>query len=50
MTAFVLSDDEMRKMKAESGVDHIINKPLPDMIKLKQILEDVIANKKKSKK
>lgn len=46
MTAFVLSDEEMRDMKSESGVDHIINKPLPDFLQLKQILEDVINNKK----
>ncbi len=47
MTAFVLSEDEMKEMKANSGVDHIINKPLPDFMKLKQILEDVIEAKKK---
>lgn len=46
MTAFVLSEDEMRKMKADCGVDHIINKPLPDFMTLKQILDDVIAKKK----
>ena len=46
MTAFVLSQEEMQNMKSESGVDHIINKPLPDFLKLKQILEDVINNKK----
>jgi CheY-like chemotaxis protein len=47
MTAFVLSEEEMRQMKAQSGVDQIINKPLPDFLKLKQILEDVINSKKK---
>ena len=47
MTAFVLTEEEMRQMKAASGVDQIINKPLPDFMKLKQILEDVISNKKK---
>ena len=47
MTAFILTDQEMRLMKSESGVDHIINNPLPDVMKLKQILDDVISNKKK---
>ena len=47
MTAFILTDQEMRLMKSESGVDHIINKPLPDFMKLKQILDDVISSKKK---
>ena len=46
MTAFALSEDEMRTMKAETGVDHIINKPLPDFMQLKGILEDIIASKK----
>lgn len=48
MTAFVLSDEEMRTMKAESGVDHIINKPLPDFMQLKQILDDVIAHRQRN--
>jgi two-component system phosphate regulon response regulator PhoB len=46
MTAFVLSEEEMRQMKTESGVDHIITKPLPDFMKLKQILDNVISSKK----
>lgn len=46
MTAFVLSESEMREMKSESGIDHIITKPLPDFMKLKQMLEDVIESKK----
>ncbi|MDQ7035668.1 MAG: response regulator, partial [Anaerolineae bacterium] len=46
MTAFILTQDEMQQMKHESGVDHIINKPLPDFMQLKQILEDVINSKK----
>lgn len=45
MTAFVLSEDEMRRMKDEVGVDHIINKPLPDFMELKNTLESVIAAK-----
>jgi CheY-like chemotaxis protein len=47
MTAFILSEEEKHQMKTYSGVDHIINKPLPDFMKLKQILDDVISNKKK---
>jgi hypothetical protein len=46
MTAFVLSEDEMKEMKADTGVDHIINKPLPEFNELKQILEDIIEQKK----
>lgn len=45
MTAFVLSDDERRTMMDEYQVDHIINKPLPDFMELKSILEGVIARK-----
>jgi CheY-like chemotaxis protein len=47
MTAFVLSEDEMREMKADTGVDHIINKPLPEFNELRQMLEDIIEQKKK---
>ena len=45
MTAFALSADEMRTMRAETGVDYIINKPLPDFIQLKGILDDIIQSK-----
>lgn len=45
MTAFVLSDQERQKMMQEAGVDVIINKPLPDFIELKQLIEDTIARK-----
>ena len=47
MTAFILSEQEVRQMKAESGVDHVINKPLPDFMKFKEILDTVISSKKK---
>jgi two-component system alkaline phosphatase synthesis response regulator PhoP len=47
MTAFALSDEEIRTMKKETGVDHIINKPLPDFMQLKASLENVIAKKKR---
>lgn len=45
MTAYALSDDEMRQMREVAGVDHIINKPLPDFMELKTTLENVIAAK-----
>lgn len=48
MTAFVLSDEERHAMMAEYQVDHIINKPLPDFIELKTVLERVIADKRQS--
>jgi CheY-like chemotaxis protein len=31
MTAFSLSDAEVQSMMEEAGIDHLINKPLPDM-------------------
>jgi two-component system phosphate regulon response regulator PhoB len=49
MTAFVLSDDERREMMEESGVDRIINKPLPDLMQLHQILHEVINTKQANK-
>lgn len=45
MTAFALSEDEMRDLKQETGVDHVINKPLPDFMDLKTILDGIIAEK-----
>lgn len=45
MTAFALSDDEMNTLKSETGVDLIINKPLPDFMTLKGILDGIIENK-----
>lgn len=45
MTAFVLSDEERYAMMNEYGVDGIINKPLPDFMELKRILEDIINRK-----
>ncbi|MCU0511095.1 MAG: response regulator [Anaerolineae bacterium] len=47
MTAFVLSDEERRQMMQSSGVDAIINKPLPDFMQLRQILHDIISRKQK---
>ncbi len=48
MTAFVLSEDERRTMIKESGVDEIINKPLPEFMELKRLLDSVIARKAKT--
>jgi len=45
MTAFVLSEDEMQRMRIEFGVDYVINKPLPDFERLRTILHDIITNK-----
>lgn len=45
MTAFILSDDETARIMNEAGVDRIINKPLPEFMELKTLLEDVIAQK-----
>lgn len=52
MTAFSLTDTERQSMMKDDGVDHIINKPLPDMIQLKALLDDLYAKKldKKPKK
>lgn len=48
MTAFVMADEDMQKMKQEFGVDYVINKPLPDFDRLKTILDTVIQEKAKS--
>jgi CheY-like chemotaxis protein len=48
MTAFALSSDEIQRIKDDYGVDHVINKPLPDFDKLRTILHDIIAQKSKA--
>lgn len=45
MTAFVLSDEEQNRMRSESHVDDVINKPLPDFTTFQKFLEGVIARK-----
>lgn len=45
MTAFQLSESEQNAFKTNDGVTHIIFKPLPDMMKLHQIITDVIDGK-----
>lgn len=47
MTAFVLSDEEINTMMNNNGVDLILNKPLPDFMELKGILEQVIDEKQR---
>lgn len=45
MTAYTLSDDERKDMMAQDGVDHIINKPLPDFDQLRVILHNILDQK-----
>lgn len=45
MTAFVLGDEEITHLKQEFGVDHVINKPLPDFDRLGIVLHDIIKQK-----
>lgn len=46
MTAFVLSDEERKEMMKNSGVDEIINKPLPEFNALRNLLHEIIERKK----
>lgn len=48
MTAFALADDEIQRIKNDYGVDHVINKPLPDFDKLRTVLHDIIQRKKET--
>jgi len=45
MTAFVLSEEERQDMMRKSGVDSVINKPLPEFGELRTLLQDVIDKK-----
>jgi hypothetical protein len=45
MTAFQLSESEQNAFKTNDGVDRIIFKPLPDLVKLQQIINEVIESK-----
>ena len=40
MTAYSLNDHERKDMMTTDGVDHILNKPLPDFDQLRTILHD----------
>lgn len=48
MTAFVMGDDEINHMRQDFGVDHVINKPLPDFDRLRVVLHDIISEKQGS--
>lgn len=48
MTAFVLGDEEIARLKEENGVDHVINKPLPDFDALGIVLHEIIKKKQES--
>lgn len=48
MTAFSLDENERQKMMTDDGVDHIINKPLPDLFELKKLLDDIADKKTKT--
>ncbi len=45
MTAFALTERERTEMMSENGVDHILNKPLPDFEQLRSILHRIVDNK-----
>jgi two-component system alkaline phosphatase synthesis response regulator PhoP len=41
MTAFTLSESEVAEMQKRAGFDHLINKPLPELDRLQQLLYSV---------
>ncbi len=45
MTAYSLSETERKAMMTSDGVDHILNKPLPDFEQLRTILHDLVTRK-----
>ena len=45
MTAYSLSESERKAMMTGDGVDHILNKPLPDFEQLRTILHDLVTRK-----
>lgn len=45
MTAFIMNEEEVERMRHDFGVDSVINKPLPDFDRLKQIIDEIIADK-----
>ena len=48
MTAYSLNDHERSEMLTNDGVDHILNKPLPDFAELGTILHDIVHRKQAS--
>ncbi|MBX3066857.1 MAG: response regulator [Anaerolineae bacterium] len=49
MTAFTLSEAEVKSMKEQTGVDHLINKPLPDLDVFRSMLYEVRDSRRKAK-
>lgn len=45
MTAFNVTESDRVKFMTEDGVDHLINKPLPEMDKFKALLDEIHAKK-----
>ncbi len=46
MTAFVMSDSEQAEVMARTGVDGVINKPLPDFSELQTSLDNIIEQRR----
>lgn len=46
MTAFTLSEAEIAEMQKRAGFDHLINKPLPELDRLQQLLYGVRDKRK----
>jgi CheY-like chemotaxis protein len=46
MTAFALTEAEIQEMRQKAGIDHLINKPLPDMDVLRGLLYKVRDERK----
>jgi CheY-like chemotaxis protein len=46
MTAFALTEAEIQEMRQKAGIDHLINKPLPDMDVLRSLLYKVRDDRK----
>lgn len=46
MTAFTLSEAEIAEMQRRAGFDHLINKPLPELDRLQQLLYSVRDRRK----
>jgi CheY-like chemotaxis protein len=47
MTAFSLNERERRDIMMSDGVDHIMNKPLPDFDQMRNLLHNIVAQKRK---
>lgn len=47
MTAFTLNERERRDIMMADGVDHILNKPLPDFDQMRNLLHNIVAQKRK---